>query len=129
MTHGPATRGIRRSLGSRSGLSAASRLSAAAITPGFAGAGPRVPAIGTVMSEPPVPLFLQAQLVPDGLDHLVPRGGELRDALLLKHPHHVVVADSELLQGGEDLAGYLVVAVHRVAAEHAVGGHGVQGRL
>jgi hypothetical protein len=46
LTHGPATRGIRRSRGSRSGLADPP---AAAITPGFAGAGPWVPAFGSSM--------------------------------------------------------------------------------
>ena len=47
-THGPATRGMRRSRGSRSGLTGSLSSSSAASTPGLAGASPRVPAfVGT----------------------------------------------------------------------------------
>src|ERR1700756_5639128 len=105
MTHGPATRGIRRSRGSRSGLTG---LPAVAITPGVAGARPLPPACGMVIvgtSKFPLAGSLPAQLRPDRLQQFVPGRLELRHALVLKYLHDVVVADAELLQVGEQLAG------------------------
>ena len=75
------------------------------------------------------PLGVQVQLVLDGLEHLVPGHLELGHALVLEDLDHVVVADAEPLEVGEDLAGRVVGAVHRVAREHAVVGGRVQGRL
>src|SRR6185437_13098939 len=129
MTQGPATRGIRRSRGSRSGLTGSV---SAAITPGFAGAGPGIPAFGSSMmgtSCSSCVLRLEAELVLDALEHLVPRHRELRDALVLEDLDHVVVADAERLQGGEQRPRLLVGAVDRVAPQDAVVGGGAHRRL
>ncbi len=45
----------------------------------------------------------RVELLADGLEHPVPGVGELADALVLQHGHHVVVADPELLEVREDL--------------------------
>src|SRR5215469_3464918 len=128
-THGPATRGILRSRGSRSGLTGAAGSAAFPIPPGFAGAVPAASASGTVMSGTSSCRLLGAQFGSDRLEQLVPGHGELGHALFLEDPHHVVIADAELLQLREDLTGLLVGAVDGVAAQHAVVGGGVQGRL
>src|SRR5271167_3878510 len=127
-THGPATRGMRRSRGSRSGLTGSLASSSAASTPGLAGARPRVPAfVGTsifgtskflCLRQPKTTaaaakseaelLGVQVQLVLDGLEQLVPGHLELGHALVLEDLDHVVVADAEPLEVGEDLPRLVV---------------------
>src|ERR1700678_4430174 len=101
-THGPATRGIRRSRGSRSGLAGGS--ARAAITLGFAGAS------SASSSSPPWSIGLTPHLGPDRLQHLVPRDLELRDALVLEDLYYVAVADSRAREGGGYPAGVVVGA-------------------
>src|ERR1039458_7582099 len=100
-THGPATRGILRSRGSRSGFGGGS---------------------GLICGLP-------GELVLDGPQQLVPGRGELLDAFALQYLDHVVVADAELLKVGEDLAGLLIGAVHRVAVQLGMISGGVDGGL
>src|SRR5579875_3643377 len=125
-THGPATRGMRRSRGSRSGLPRrTSAAREAAMTPGLAGAGPlpaAVSASSVISDSAPYP-------GPDRVEQLVPRRGELGHALVLQHPDHVVVADAEPFQVGEGLPRRVVAAVHGVAVQLAVVGHGPDGAL
>src|SRR5580704_14200711 len=101
-THGPATRGILRSRGSRSGLNVMRFLRRFFCS----GSGSMARRGG--------------HLVADRLEKLVPRGLELLHALDLQHLHDVVVVDPERLQVREHLAGRVVGAVDRVAVQRAV---------
>src|ERR1700759_4669184 len=115
-THGPATRGIRRSRASRSGLSWVCWSSMAW---GLAGAAPRLP--GPAVTDSLTTLFflryvasirqrralgprtlLLAELALDRLDELVPGCGELSHALIFQHLDDIVVGDTQLLQVGKD---------------------------
>src|SRR5215471_4329081 len=105
-THGPATLGILRSRGSRSGFDVMRLLppGSSALRPG-------------------------GHLGPDRAEQFVPRCLELLHALVLQHGYHVVVADAEALELLEYLPGLVVRAVDRVAADRAVGLGCVQRRL
>src|SRR6516164_2189654 len=89
---GPATRGMRRSRGSRRGLPAASSLIAAIL---FRLRRRSRPA-------------RRRQLGAERVEHLLPGGRELGHALLFQHGHHVLVTDAELFQIHEELPGLLV---------------------
>src|SRR5450755_3289031 len=103
-TQGPATRGMRRSRGSRSGLGIIAVL--------------RSSAVGRSSS----PAALVGQLGLDGVQQLVPRGRELLDALVLQHLDHVVVADADGLEVLEVPPGGVVSAMNGVAAHVTVVG-------
>src|ERR1700749_277302 len=113
---------------------------------GLAGAEPRLP--GPAVTDSLTTLFflrygasirprralgpltlLLAELALDRLDELVPGRGELGHALIFQHGDHVVIGDAQVLQVRDDLTGRVVRAVARVAVDHAVVGHRVQGRL
>src|SRR5215472_12000683 len=112
-TLGSAIFGILRSLGSRSGLF---------ICPG------RLPARSAAGRELST-TRARVELTPDRLDQACPRIGELLNALALEYLDHVVVADAELLELGEDLPGLVVVAGNGIPGRDAVIGRGVQRRL
>src|ERR1700689_4268928 len=135
-TQGPATRGIRRSRGSRSGLCGSSAPVSSAMTPGLAGARPSGSPgsavtwnLRGVHYEPVWSSASEPHIRSDRVEQLIPRCLELRDALVLENLHHVVVADAERFEVLEDLAGRVVSTVHRVAAQLAVVRGGLDGRL
>src|SRR5580704_8895824 len=89
-THGPATRGMRRSRASRRGLN-----------PRWYAAGPtgviiRLLPCSLAISWPARAVGLHFPL--DRVEQLMPGGGELGDALLLQHRDDVVVVDAEPVQ-------------------------------
>src|ERR1700722_14139898 len=145
-THGPATRGIRRSRGSRSGLAATPEMTGISpdgwpsascsawlmCPPGgcWSPPGP-FPAVwvpsGAVVAESVIlrsvccyqaaqrsGLAHRGHVRLDRAEELVPGGSEFLDALFLEHADHVVVADAQPGQVGEDLPGLLIGAVDRV---------------
>src|SRR5882724_7085285 len=94
-THGPATRGIRRSRGSRSGLGIIRVLrSSAAWWPGGRSLAAHCGHLGL-----------------DRVQQLVPGHGELVHALVLERLGHVVEVDARRGQLAEVLAGRVVGAV------------------
>src|SRR5450631_103105 len=114
-TQGPATRGMRRSRGSRSGLCSICRSGTSA---GLAGAGPPPPEAdvndsltilpflcyrpggrlagrqGGPAARPPSPAGRLVELALDRLDELVPGRGELGHALIFQYGDHIVVGDT-----------------------------------
>src|SRR5690606_1691566 len=60
------------------------------------------------------------QVLAYALEQLVPGRLELLHALLLQHPHHVVVVDAGVLERGHGVPGLLVEGAHGVAADLAV---------
>lgn len=56
----------------------------------------------------------------DRAEQVVPRCLEFGDALILGGPHHVVVANAQVLQVSEDLPGRVAGAVHSVTVQLTV---------
>src|SRR5206468_5889169 len=122
-THGPATRGRRRSRGSRRGLPATSSL-IATILPcpprREAGRGPPLDGPRTRAAPSPGPPQCsrsdrRRQFSADRLEQLLPGCRELGHALLFQDGHHVPVADAEGLEVHEELPRLRVAAAAGVA--------------